>query len=268
LQYDNRLTAFFKKFGGYILLPILAMQAIAVYIRVNAYGLTSIRWLSILLTLTALVYLIMSLIKEGRYTKYVILFFAFICIVSSAGPLNLIDIPIYEQTARLEAVLNKNGMLENGEIIPKADISDEDKKKIMSSYNELVYSENAPSYLNGGKGFAELFGFENYGGYYNESEKYVNKYRSYGEIDITGYKKYYQISSYKNVDTEGCVVEIAGEKYDITDKITAIDNDSPDDKMIIAINDNLTLYLIRLDYSINNTGKISYFNFEGFAILK
>lgn len=270
LQYNTSITSFFNKYGGYVLLPILAMQAVAVYIRVNAYGLTTARWVSILLTLTALIYLIMSLIKGGKYTKYVILFFVAVCIVSSVGPFNLLDVPVYEQTTRLEAVLISNGMLDNGIITPNANISDEDKKKISSSYNALVYEKKAPSYLNNGNDFNKTFGFEtsDVNIYPNNDIRYINKYRSYDEIDISGYKKYYLINANMDEYKDRCYVNINGGKYDITEKILLISNDSPDSAMIIAIDDNIMLYLNYLDYSINKDGKIQYFNIEGFAILK
>jgi hypothetical protein len=53
-SYDNKAVRFFRRFGGWFLFPILASQVVAIYIRVNAYGLTTARWISILMNITAL----------------------------------------------------------------------------------------------------------------------------------------------------------------------------------------------------------------------
>ena len=123
-------------------------------------------------------FIIISLIK-GKFVKHVITGFAVIILLSSIGPLNVMDIPIYEQSHRLEKVLEANGMFFDGKITPKSDLTKEDMRIISSCYDYLKYTDNPPAYLDNDLAFYSLFGFEQLNSY-GEPDPYnmihLNKY--------------------------------------------------------------------------------------------
>lgn len=266
--FETKATSFFKKYGGIFLLPIIVAQAIAVYIRVNAYGLTSLRYVSIIFSVTALIFIILTLIKKGKFVKFVILLFGVITLVSSIGPLNILDVPTYNQVARLEKVLVANGMLENNKVIPNKDISAQDKEAIEGSYGFLIGKKKAPDYLNKDVPFHILFGFER--GYYNEGydkeNYYVNKNKDYQDLDIGDYKYYHRIES--NRDANPYIIYINDTRYDIEEGIKAISKDSDIDDLAFDIGEDIRIYLSYLTYSIGPNDEVNYLYFEGFALTK
>lgn len=267
-SYDNRAVAFFRRFGGWFLLPIIASQAIAIYIRVNAYGLTTARWISILLNITALAFIIFTLIKQGKFVKHVITGFAVLVFISTFGPINVIDVPVYEQTHRLEKVLERNNMLSDGRLNPKKDLSEEDKQKISSCYSYLIYEEKAPEYIDEDASFYSLFGFDMLDTYGNpDSYKLVhlNKNNTYDKIDISGYSNYCFVDEISSQEFE---IVIDEKVYDITEWILNIKEDSDKSDMVFDISQDIRVYLTYVYYEMDNEGEIMYFSAQGFALIK
>jgi hypothetical protein len=267
-SYDNKFVNFFMKFGGYFMIPILFAQGIAVWIRFDAYGLTVARWISIIFNLIATAFIVVSLIKKGKHIKYVILAFAVICLLSSVGPLNAIDIPIYEQTIRLERVLKRNDMFADGKIIPNGKISEEDKRAITSAYEEIIYEDKAPVYLDEGLSFYDIFGFERIDEYGIEDESrhtYMNKSALHDDVDIEGYVKYFIIDVYSNDTFEIVIDDVV---YDVEEQILAIVSDSDDSDMIFKVADDVVIYLSYVSFETDEDAKLMYFSATGFALVK
>lgn len=274
IQYDHPVTCFFSHFGGYFMLPILVAQAVAVYIRLDVYGLTSARYASLLLTSVALIFIIISLIWQGRYIKHIIPVIIGVALLASITPLDIIDVPVYEQTARLERVLVNNGMFSGNKIISKSDIAEEDKKQIMSCYNYLIYQIKVPAYLEGSD-FAVLFGFEQSVNNNNNVRYFNNTNNLISEIDISGYKRMLQID--KNSDNTAkarMVLTIDGTDYDITDFILSLEkngskNGSKDNTQITyAPAENILIYFNSIDCGINPDNTFNYYYIRGFAFIK
>lgn len=248
--------------------PILASQAIAIYIRVNAYGLTTARWISILLNVTALAFIILTLIKKGNLVKHVITGLAILVFLSTFGPLNVIDIPVYEQTNRLEKVLERNNMLSEGQLKPNKDISDEDKQVISSCYSYLLYEDKAPEYINEEVTFYSLFGFDMFDTYGNlDSYKliHLNKNNSYNSLDISDYDHYYYVDQISSQQFEITIDEKA---YDVTEWIMNIKDDEDKSDMVFDVTDEIRVYLTYVYYEMDNEGVLMYFSAQGFALKK
>ena len=267
-SYDNAPVRFFRKYGGWFLFPIIASQAIAIYIRVNAYGLTSARWASILLNVTALVFIILTLIKEGKYTKHVITGLAVIVLISSLTPLNIIDVPVYEQTYRLEKVLKRNNMLTDGTVKPYKDISKTDKEIISSCYDYLNYKDKAPEYIKESNSFYDIFGFEKlneYGSLDEYSLIHLNKSNSYNALDISGYSRYYIVDTSRERELK---IVIDNTEYNVAEQIMKIKEGNDRSDMIFDVTEDIRVYLTYVYYEMNNEGEVLYFSATGFALGK
>jgi len=132
-QYNEKIAKLFSKFGGYFLFPVLIMQAIAVFERINAYGLTTPRTISLVLIVISVLFILGSIIVPKHLNKIALLS-GLIVLLVTITPLNVIDMPIKSQTAILENVLVKNHMIKDGKVVPNENISDDDAKIISSSY--------------------------------------------------------------------------------------------------------------------------------------
>ena len=267
-SYDNKAVRFFRRFGGWFLFPILASQVVAIYIRVNAYGLTTARWISILMNITALSFIILTLVKQGRYVKHVITGFAILVFISTFGPLNVIDVPVYEQTHRLEKVLVRNNMLSDGQVKPNKDISDEDKKIISSCHSYLIYEEKAPSYINEQDSFYALFGFDKFDDYGNIDAYrliHLSKNNSYDTLDISGYSYYYYVDQISSQEFE---IEINETIYDVTEWIMNIKEGTDKSDMVFDVTNDIRVYLTYVYYEMDNEGILRYFGAQGFALKK
>ncbi len=203
---ENRLSGLFKRFGAWPLLPVIAAQAVAVYIRVNAYGLTEARIASLAFTFTCLITVAASFMKKPGRLLFPVA--AVLVIMLSAGPLSARSLALAQQENRLYKALEAAGMLEDGQIVPNENAPEAKKKIIWSAAQYLVlYGDDAPegsrtarlktqldaaadpdagTYVYFSRKAAALFGFD------EDQEKYLNFVYAEGpststELDVAGF---------------------------------------------------------------------------------
>ncbi len=142
---ENKLTAWFIKWGGYMMLPVLIAQQVGVWIRVEAYGLTEARILGMGFTLVCLTAVIASLFRKRANWFFPAAAIAVLAMIVS--PLNAGDFARMQQEARLEDALRRNNMLNAaGEIVANSDADIEDRTIIYDAANYLIHldaSENS-----------------------------------------------------------------------------------------------------------------------------
>lgn len=196
---ENKALSLFLKFGGLLVIPTIAMQFVAIYIRISNYGLTTFRYVSIVLNIFAAVFAIMTLLwREKNLKRSLVVLVGFILLIT-ATPLNAYDIPIREQSHRLKTLLLNNNMLAEDGIIPNSNIALEEKNKILESYQYIKFNFEVASYKPNflskdliEKPEEQIFGFKpTYGiNPYNHS---ISFEYSYDYIDVSNYSKLYRL---------------------------------------------------------------------------
>lgn len=167
-EIENKFTALFRMIFPKVLVPIVIFQIIASIISLADTGVTHTRYYVILFGLFAAVSgVLLSFLpvkKNGVIAALLIVFAA----VSIIPPLDAFTISRNSQTDTLKEVLEKNNMLENGNIKPNGTIPDKDKQTItiavdylrMMEYTDKI--EWLPEELDNYSDFKNTFGFEEY----------------------------------------------------------------------------------------------------------
>lgn len=154
---ENKMIELFMKWGKYALMPIILVQLYAINIRVSAYGITTLRYVSIILVAIVLIFLILAIFKKGKYLKTIFAIIAAVAIVFTFTPLNVIDVPDRVQYGRLISYLESNDMYQDGAVVAKQNIPLEDKREITNIFEYLVRS--------GGNRIELITGFREKAGY-------------------------------------------------------------------------------------------------------
>ena len=131
------LRVFYKAFIPAMVIPV-ALQAVAIYQRVDAYGLTENRIAIIVATLWFALVLAARLFKP---LPLVIIpgLLALLLAVVVAGPFSAYHLAVGDQTSRLDAILARHGMLQGDRIVhAAAELPAEDRAKISSIATFLV----------------------------------------------------------------------------------------------------------------------------------
>lgn len=269
-QYPEKLARLFVKFGGYFFIPILVMQAIAFFERINAYGLTTPRTISLILIVISILFIVGSTIAPKHINKLA-LASGIIVLIVTCTPFNVIDIPVASQTKILENVLVANDMLNDGKVIPNENVSEEDAEKIISSYEYLKYNaKKVPEFIpNSRISIKEIFGFEKEYDDYQSFDSIHCSYHTKDQIDIANYDEMLKV--YQR-DNDTIVFNHNDKEYIIDLKQLAQelhDTYETDHQEIgvYIINENVALYFNNFFFNILNND-IFYCNFDGFALLK
>ncbi len=131
---DGRVAAFFRKWGAWAMLPVLAAQAVGVYIRVEAYGLTADRLMGIVAAL-----LCAGAVATGLMRRRAGWFLPVAACVALALPLAADHAAILNQEHRLISALERNQMLtEAGEITPNPEAAPDEQRIIWSAADYLL----------------------------------------------------------------------------------------------------------------------------------
>lgn len=127
------------------IIPIVIAQITGIIIRYNAYGLTPLR-MAAMVTLAIGIYGL-YIIARNKSLKSIWLVIAVVAIVFSISPINIIDMSVKNQNDRVEKILVKNSLLQDGKLVipEKLEISDEDEKIIKGSWKLLRYYCGDPS---------------------------------------------------------------------------------------------------------------------------
>ena len=104
-----RFFAFVARWGWAALIPVVVTQIVGIVIRYQAHGLTTPRMAG-MVTLAIGIYALV-LAALDRDAKSIFTVTAVAGIVFTVTPLNIVDIPMREQTARLRRMLARNGCL-------------------------------------------------------------------------------------------------------------------------------------------------------------
>ncbi len=135
---DGRIAALFRKWGAWAMLPVLAAQAVGVYIRVAAYGLTADRLMGVVAAL-----LCAGAVATGLMRRRAGWFLPVAACVALALPLAADHAAILNQEHRLTSALERNQMLtEAREITPNPETSPDDQRIIWDAADYLLDNDD------------------------------------------------------------------------------------------------------------------------------
>ncbi|BEU87918.1 hypothetical protein TAMA11512_13820 [Selenomonas sp. TAMA-11512] len=195
LALQTRLPLFsrFLKWAFILFLPILAVQIYGVYLRYEAYGLTTLRYTSMICTFCGIYTLIMAFFKQKPNQIY--LCAAILSLIFSLTPLNVVDVPLHNQEARLHRILTEYNLLKDGHVISRDDIPPDVVAKIIdiAFYMSKESSPLAKEIL------SESWGVNGF-----PREKFFHiSFESLDAVDITGYST---LMPLQDINSDGFLV--------------------------------------------------------------
>ena len=229
LPYESPFLAFFRKYGAIFLLPLAAAQIAAFAIRIDAYGYTPARVASLMYIIFSVASCALTLVRGGKYVRGSFLIFAALCILGSATPLNVIDVAMRSQVARIVRIYRAHDLLANG--VPVAEgaaeaLSAEEKRTVYESWDALwrrYDSSSMPKWAQDASDFNSTFGFTAYEAKHGEkttAEYYLNVPDAI-TIDVSAFSYMKRIDSYEcDTSEKGIFARIHGQDIDLTDALT------------------------------------------------
>ncbi|MDE5581176.1 MAG: DUF4153 domain-containing protein, partial [Treponemataceae bacterium] len=272
LPYESPFLAFFRKYGAIFLLPLAAAQIAAFAIRIEAYGYTPARVASLMYIIFSVASCALTLVRGGKYVRGSFLIFAALCILGSATPLNVIDVAMRSQVARIVRIYRAHDLLANG--VPVAEgaaeaLTAEEKRTVYESWDALwrrYDSSSMPKWAQDASDFNSTFGFTTEEAKHGEktkadAAKYDEKTKAQFSlsvsdaitIDISAFSYMRRIdyhSCYTN--DKGIFAAIYGqEDIDLTEALTPYipqeDTRRYNEPLVIPISRGRTLILTRVE---------------------
>lgn len=133
---DREGSAWVRTFSRWFyvfLLPSIGMLFMAIFKRIAQYGVTENRYFLLVLTCWLLGTAIYFIVSRSRNIKSIPLTLCILAFVTAYGPWGAFSISQRSQVSRLHAVLDKNGLIENGHLVETEDEVSFDDRKEMSA---------------------------------------------------------------------------------------------------------------------------------------
>lgn len=183
------LEKFFKIYIPLMVVP-MGMFFLALWIRIDAYGITMPRYFVVALGIFAVIGMgMMRLFKKDTALPVMIVLVTLVG-VSFFGPLSGYALTLRDQSSRLEAMLISNDMLsDSGDLIARPDLSESKQREVASQIQFLIrnYPVAAVSVLP--SDFSD-----------ETSEAYLG-FRLYGYWPIREGREYFYLEDHKNAST-------------------------------------------------------------------
>lgn len=285
---DSEKIKKFSKYFVYSFIPFIVLQIITMGIRVNAYGLTSARYMAYVLIFFEIIFIGLTIYKNSKYLDKILVVASILIFICVLTPLNFIDVPSRSQANRLKKIISKSDSFET--------LLDEEKEKCKEIYI-YIRSSDGLQYIENKIDSATLEKIENYVAeyensyddvYYNEDiereiehvylsapidglniKEYSTMYKLYRHYVKSG--DYSQVVA-KNNENE-IEVEINFEQLieEIIDADIRYESDEFFEKnnLIKTNNENIMVYLTSCNFEYDIfTEVVTDFGFDGYFLIK
>jgi len=222
-NYKGKFEELNAKILPWIFIAPLIVQIYSLIVRIDAYGMTSIRYVGIFLLVFEVISLFILLYKNNKYFNYNFLVLFIITIILTILPVtNLYEAPIYMQVNRLTSMWKEN--------TNTSDFTASDRQKIKDIYEYLNTREKMERYM---PKYLSMFEVNSYlmntrHKFEGEEAKYFEYNSSEEEISVEAYKsmKFYTYDA-SEVKQSDFVVNIGDETVNVYDVIKIyIDNET------------------------------------------
>ncbi len=207
-RIDNATARIFTKFLPLCISLIAAFQLVASFREMASFGIVIPRYYIIIFGIYSFVigiWLFLGSKRKNGYVAALAIAFAIVCSLPYVGAF---DVSMRSQANLVRTTLIKNDMLSGNKVIPKSDIPNESKEKIIKGL-QYIYSiedrniklEFLPSKFDFYNDLSDVFGFSTYNKDNDNNDEYESKYRRFNldeslPIDIAGYDYFAQYSYY------------------------------------------------------------------------
>jgi len=243
------ISLFFKWFFK-LMLPLLLLLYIAIFTRINAYGITELRYyvllLAIYLTFNAIYFLF------NKYKNIKIIFFSFLLLAffSSFGPWGAYSVSKNSQKNRFEKLATEHNILKNGIISKTQDSLSTDHIYELSSIVDYLIT------YHGVKSMKVFFNEEDYLSILNEGYRYSQTQLAMELMGLRYINKYQYI--YTDIDNEftyfnfSCNNNLFCDIYGYNMLFFINQYHTPSNNNLITLNDSANDLNIEMVYSFNS----------------
>ncbi|OPX88007.1 MAG: hypothetical protein A4E53_02164 [Pelotomaculum sp. PtaB.Bin104] len=206
-RLENRFATLYRLVFPKALILMVVMQLISVAIRLNAYGITESRYYVALFGVFSLVCGILLSFKPVGKNSVIALIAAGLAIFSVLPPLDAFTVSRSSQVARLEKMLQAEGVLADGKIVPRADVSMELRLETTSILNYLElrnylqYLQWLPPGFKTHEQMKGTFGFDTaYEAMPGDARHFDAFFDFQKPLDISGYDVMINMNSYTRLE--------------------------------------------------------------------
>ena len=160
---NNKFSVLYRKLFPLVLIPLVVMQMVSSYIRIDAYGITESRYYVVLFGIFSIVCALVLIFTKKKNSNTIVLLSAIFALISIIPPVDAFTVSKNSQERRLTEILNRNNMIVDGEIVKRADISTDDMYEITNISNYM----QGMGYLDDMDWFPDKYADNYYGNFRN-----------------------------------------------------------------------------------------------------
>lgn len=189
-------------------IPLLFLLGTALYIRIDEYGVTEMRYFGVAIGLWLMVVCLYFIFSKKQDLRFIPVTLLIGCVVGAIGPLSAANVSLESQMGRLENLLMEAGVLKDGLIVQQdskmANASESEVESIIryiaSNHSlEPMRALFRPEVLGSDitiKTFYKVLALGGYVAHARPSFKIVGKPSRYYSLDVSGYSTWMNVGTY------------------------------------------------------------------------
>lgn len=192
---ENRFAYWYRLLFPKVLIPVVILQMIAVWIRLDAYGITESRYYMALFAIYSIATGVILSLKPRGSNGIVVLLSAAFAVFSILPPVDAFTVSRNSQIHQLEQYLQSEGILSDGVLSPKENVPKEVKIEVtnkldyLSRSSSLDYIAWLPEEFELYRDFESTFGFDQTYDYAipEETQYFYARVDTLQPLSISGY---------------------------------------------------------------------------------
>ncbi|MEQ8174117.1 MAG: DUF4153 domain-containing protein [Syntrophomonadaceae bacterium] len=211
-RLENRFAVLYQRLFPKVLIPVVIMQLISVYIRLNAYGFTESRYYVALFGVFSIVAGIVLSLRPVARNGLIALLAAGFAIVSVIPPVDAFTVSRHSQITRLESMLGNAGVLIEGKIVPRSDADMTLRLETTSILNYLEYRRYLgslawlPKDFQTNRDMQKTLGFEPAYEMMGGMQNFFANLNMEKPMDINGYDVMLQVEAFRGMEQKKSTV--------------------------------------------------------------
>jgi len=249
---ENKISVLFRLIFPKLMLLIALYQAVTLISKIPSEGLVYSRYFVILFSIYSIAAgILMTLLPLKKNAVLAIVLTGF-ALVSVTPPVDAFTYSTASQVQLVEQVLNNNGMIKDGAIVPDANLSENDRTIVISGMEYLYEIKETdriagiPADFDYYNDFQDTFGFSPYDVPVQTGTSYYYSLDTAQPVGIAGYDHMVTVSAgsyaYMGPTSVLAAVSDGGKQYDITGTVDGAKVDislrDPEGKVLLSASVN------------------------------
>ena len=135
----NQFTNKMSRILPYLFIPLIILEAFSMYLRIAEYGVTPLRYISVIFIALQLIIVVLCIYKNKEKINHIFIYAIALTVIATISPINMQMVSNWSQRSIIEKYMDENTSFEN--------INENEQERVSGAYYYLKNVAEADKYI-------------------------------------------------------------------------------------------------------------------------